>query len=145
MEDATTSVSNTNQTPTALGPLWEDPHRAAIAKGVTTVVVVPVAAVAAVAEAPPTALEEESVEAVTAEAEATRIATPLATHIVATTPAIGSTRSIASRQLKLATVTASLPTLPDYATCSFLRNSNLSGSPSKTWSKTQFSGSGATP
>jgi hypothetical protein len=67
MADATASVVNTNQTPTALGLLREDTHWAATTKGVAAVVAT------AEVEDPPTMLADELVAAATAEAEATRI------------------------------------------------------------------------
>jgi hypothetical protein len=67
MVDATVFMANTNQTPTALRPLQEDPHRAATTNRVAAVV----DAAAAAAEAPPTALAEELVAATITEAEAT--------------------------------------------------------------------------
>jgi hypothetical protein len=105
-----------------------------------------VAARAAAAVAPPTTAAKELAVAATAEAEATRTATPPATLTAAMMPATGSTRFAAPRRLlKSVTATASPPTLHDFVICSFLRNSNLSGSPSTTRSKTHFSGSGVMP
>jgi hypothetical protein len=147
MADATVSMENTSQTPTALGPQLEDPPRAApvVAVAVLEVAVATVAVVAAAAEAHHMARAEELVETAIGEAEATRIATSPATHVAATTPATGLMRSVAKRLLKQATATVSPPTLHNFATCSFLRSSNLSGSPSTMQSKTQFSGSGVIP
>jgi hypothetical protein len=68
------------------------------------------------------ALAEELVAAVIMEDEATRTAMPSATHVAATTLAIGSTRSAVKSPLKQATTTVSSPTLQDPATCFFLRN-----------------------
>jgi hypothetical protein len=92
-------------------------------------------------------LVEEPVAAAITGDEATRIATSLTTHVQATMPATGLTRIVAKRLQKqptaTATATASPPTLLGFAIYS-LRNSSLSGSPSTTRSKTQFSGLGAT-
>jgi hypothetical protein len=109
-------------------------------------VAIAVKAVAAAVVVPPTAVAEELVAAMTAVAEATRTVTPLATHAATTMPATRSMRSAAPRRLpKSATAMTSLPTLHDFAIYFFPRNSNLSGSPSMTQSKTQFSGSGTMP
>jgi hypothetical protein len=147
MADATMSAQNTSTIPTALGPQLEDSRRVATAREAPTVVVVAPEVVAAVAvvvaaaaEGHLTASAEELVVATIVEAEATRTATPPATHVAAMTLTIGSTRSATKRLLKQATTTAFPPILQDFATCSFLRNSNLSGSPSTTRSKTQYSG-----
>jgi hypothetical protein len=132
LADVTTSVANTNQHPTALEPLWEDPRMVATAVGA-----VAVAAAAAVAEIPPTVAAEELV---TAEAEATRAATPPAALTSAMMPTTGMMRSAAPRRLlKSATATASPPTLHNFAICFSPKNSSLSESPSTTRSKTQFS------
>jgi uncharacterized radical SAM superfamily protein len=66
MADATASVVNTNQHPTALEPLREDPHMMAIVVGA----VAPTTGTT-MAAVPPTAAAEELVVAATAEAEAT--------------------------------------------------------------------------
>jgi hypothetical protein len=86
------------------------------------------AALAAVAAAvaPPMAVAKKLVAEVIVEAEATRIATLPTTHVASMTPATGSMRSA---------MTASPPTLHDFATYLFPRNSNLSGSPSTTRNK----------
>jgi hypothetical protein len=63
--DATVSMENNSQTPTALGPLLEDPPRAATTRAATA------AATTAATEAHHMALAEELVAAVIAEAEAT--------------------------------------------------------------------------
>jgi hypothetical protein len=113
----------------------EDPPRVATAKAAPVVAAAPLVAtmeatVTAAAEAHHMALVEELVEAAIVEAEATRIATSPTTHVAATTPATRSRRSVANRLLKQATATASPPTPRDFVICSFLRNFNLSGSPS---------------
>jgi hypothetical protein len=107
--------------------------------GVTVVVV------AAAVEAHHTALIEDLVTVVIAKAEATRTTTSPATHVANTMPATRLRRSVAKRLPKQETTSASPPTPRDFAIWSSLRNSNLSGSPSTMQSKTQFSGSSATP
>jgi hypothetical protein len=104
-----------------------------------------VAARAVVAGAHHTVLAGELVTAVIAEAEATRTATSPASHTEATMLTIELMRFIAKSLLKQVIATASLPSLLDFATYFSLRNSSLSGSPSTTRSKTQFSGLGAMP
>jgi hypothetical protein len=122
-------------TPTALEPLVEDLHKAALVAVAATAVV-----------APPMAPAEEAVVVVIVEAEATRIAMPPATNVVVMTPATGSTRYAPLRRLPmLATAMASPPTPHDFALCFFPRSSSLSGSPITTQSKIQFSASGAMP
>jgi hypothetical protein len=102
--DTTVFVENNNQTSTALGPQLEDPPRAATARAALVVATPPLVAVtavvvAAVMGAHHTALAEELVEVTIVETEATRTATPPATHAAATTPATGSRRSVANRLL----------------------------------------------
>jgi hypothetical protein len=150
--EATVPVQNTNHIPTALGPQLEDPRRAATARATSVVVtatlevvVAAVVAVVAAAEAHITMPTKELVAATITEAEATRTAMSPAVHVMTTTLTIGSTRSIKKRPLKQATSTASPPTPQDFTTYFFLRNSNLSGFPSTTRSKTQFSSSDAMP
>jgi hypothetical protein len=141
MADVTVSIENHSQIPTALGLQLEDPPRAATARAVLVVAAAPLVAVAAAAvEVHHTTLVEELVAAAIVEAEDTRIATSPATHMAATMPATRSRRSIAKRLSKQVTVTASPSTPGDFAICSYLRNLNLSGSPSTTRSRTQFSG-----
>jgi hypothetical protein len=134
MANATVSVENTSQTPTALGPQLEDPPRVTtatvtpvVAAAVLEVVAVMVAVVEAAAEAHPIVLAEDLVAVAIAEAEAARIAMPPTTHVAATMPAIGLRRSVTKRLLKQAIATTSPPT--QLATCSFLRSSNLLRSP----------------
>jgi hypothetical protein len=68
------------------------------------------------------------------------------TQTTTTMPATGSMISSALRRLpKSTTATTSPHILHDFVICCFLRNSNLSRSPSTTQNKTQFSGSGAMP
>jgi hypothetical protein len=122
MADATAAMGNNHQTPTALGPQLEDPPKLATARAVTAVAVVVVAA----AKAHHTTLAEELAAATIAGAEATRTATPPATHVAATMPATGLRRFVAKMLLKQATATASPPTPLDFAIYSSLRNSSLS-------------------
>jgi hypothetical protein len=146
MVDATAPVENNHTTPTALGPQLEDPPkaatvRAAPAEAATTLVVV--MAGAAAAGAHHTAPAEELAAAAITEVEATRTAMPPATHVVAMMPATELKRFVAKRLLKQTTAMASPLSPLDFATCFSRRNSSLSGSPSTTRSKTQFSGLGA--
>jgi hypothetical protein len=83
-------------------------------------------AVEAAMEAHHMVLAEELVAVAIAEAEATRTATLLATHVAAMMPATGLRRSVAKRLLKQAIVMTSPPTPHDFTTCSSLRNLNLS-------------------
>jgi hypothetical protein len=99
---------------------------------------------AATAGAPTTRLAGEPGAEATAAAEATRTATPPAPHVEASMPARKSKNYVA-RRLPHATMTASPPSLHGFAICFSQRNSNLWGSPSTTRSKTQCSGSDATP
>jgi hypothetical protein len=86
--DATALAKNNHHTPTALGPQLEDTPRATTAWAAPTVAAaVVVAAMAAAKAAHHMALAEELVEAAIVEAEATRTATPSATHVAATMPA----------------------------------------------------------
>jgi hypothetical protein len=149
MADATAPVGNNNQIPTALGPQLEDPPKPATAKVAPTPTAVELVAVmvaaAASAEAHHMALAEELVAAVITEAEAMRTTTLPASHVAATMPTTGLRRSAAKRLLKQVTTTTSPPTPLDFAICSSSRNSSLSGSPSTTRGKTQYSGLGARP
>jgi hypothetical protein len=88
---ATAPAENNHTTPTAPGPHLEDPPKAATARaapaGAAAVLVAVLATtVVAVAGAHHTALAEELVAAVITEAEATRTAMSLATHMAATMP-----------------------------------------------------------
>jgi DNA-binding LacI/PurR family transcriptional regulator len=124
MADATAAMGNNHQTPTALGPQLEDPPKLATARAVTAVAVA--VAVVAAAKAHHTTLAKELAAATIAGAEATRTATPPATHVAATMPATGLRRFVAKMLLKQATATASPPTPLDFAIYSSLRNSSLS-------------------
>jgi hypothetical protein len=108
-------------------------------------VVATAAAEAAAAVAHHMALAEELVTVAIVEAEATRTATPPATHVVAMMPTTELRKFVAIRLPQQTTATTSPPTPLDFATCYPRRNLSLSGSPSTTRSKTQFSGLGAMP
>jgi hypothetical protein len=129
---ATVFVKNTSQVPTSQGPQLEDPPRAATARAAPAAVAVEAMAVVAVAEVHLMAPVDEMVAAAIAEADATRTAMSPAVHVEATMLTTGSTRFAVKRLLKQATAMASQPSLQDFATCFFLRNSNVSGSPSTT-------------
>jgi hypothetical protein len=112
MVDATTHVENNHTTPTALGPQLEDPPRAttlraAPAEAVAVLVATMTAAGEAAAGAHHTTLAEELVAAAIAEAEATRTATPLATHVAATMPATELKRFVTKSLLKQMTMMTS--------------------------------------
>jgi hypothetical protein len=111
MVDATAPVDNNHTTPTALGTPLEDRPRAstvwvAPAEAAAALVAVMAAVGAATAGAHHTALAEELAVAAIMEAEATRIATPPATHMAATMPATELTRFVAKRLLKQTTAAA---------------------------------------
>jgi hypothetical protein len=91
--EATVSVENTSQIPTALGPQLENPRRAAIANVTLAVVAMAVVAVAVAVEVHLTAPSEELVAAAIAETEATRTAMSQAMHVAAMTLATRITRS----------------------------------------------------
>jgi hypothetical protein len=111
----------------------------------TLLVMVMLVVKVAVAGAPHTGLAgEPSVEAI-AEAEATQTATSLVSHAAATMPATELKKYDVRSPSRQATTTASPPYLLDFAICFSQRNSKLWGSPSTTRSKTQSSGSYATP
>jgi hypothetical protein len=78
-----------------------------------------------------------------AEAEATQIAMSLVSHVAATIPVVES-RKLDATNLQ-ARMTASPPSLLDFAICCSQRNSSLYGSPSTMRSMTQYSGLGAMP
>jgi hypothetical protein len=149
--DATALAENNHPTPTALGPQLEDPPKVATARA--TLVVAAVALVAAMATAGVAVAgarhmvlaEELAAAAVIAEAEATRTAMSPAIHVAATIPATKSRRFVANWPLKKMAVMASPPSPLDFTTCSSRKNSSLSGSPSTTLSKTEFSGFGVVP
>jgi hypothetical protein len=88
-------------------------------------VTVMLAAEAAATGAPHTGLEEEPVEEVIAEAEATQTATSLAPCAAATMPAAELKKYDATSPPRQATTTASPPSPLDFAIYSSQRNSNL--------------------
>jgi hypothetical protein len=108
-------------------------------------VMVTLAAEAAAARAPHTELEGEPVAKAIAEAEATQTATSPVPHAAATTPIAELKNYDARSPPRQAATTASPPSLLDFAICFSQINSNLWASPSTTRSKTQSSGSDATP
>jgi hypothetical protein len=91
---------------------------------------------AATAGAPHTGLEGESVAGAIAEAEATQTSTSPVSHAAATTPVAESRKFDARNPPRQARMTASLPSLLDFAICYSQRNSILWGSPSTMRSKT---------
>jgi hypothetical protein len=93
------------------------------------------AAEAATTGAPTMGLTGELGAVATAAAEATRIATSPAPHVAVSTPARKSKNYDARRPPRQATMTASLPSLRDFATYFSRRNSSLWESPSTTRSK----------
>jgi hypothetical protein len=95
--------------------------------------------------APHTGLEGEPVAGAIAEAEATQTATSPVSHAAAMMLVAESRKFDARNPPRQERTTASPPCLLDFATCCSQRNSSLWGSPSTMRSKTQYSGSGATP
>jgi hypothetical protein len=136
--------------PTALGHLLEDLLRevtalvALAAVALWWLTVTPVAEAAA-AGAPHTGLEGEPVVGAIAEAEATQTAMSPMSHAAATMPVAKSRKFDTGNPPGQVRTTASPPSLLDFAICGSRRNSSLWGSPSTMRSKTQYSGSGATP
>jgi hypothetical protein len=100
---------------------------------------------AAAAGAPHTGREGEPMAEAIAEAEATQTAMSPVSHAVATMPVVESRKFDARNPPRQARTTASPPSLLDFAICCSQRNSSLWGSPSTMQSKTQYSGSCATP
>jgi hypothetical protein len=98
---------------------------------------------AAAVGAPHTGLEGEPVAEAIAEAEATQTAMSLVSHAAATMPVAESRKFDATNPQ--ARMTASPPSVLDFAICCSQRNSSLRGSPSTTRNKTRYSDSGATP
>jgi hypothetical protein len=80
---------------------------------------------AATVGAPAMGLTRELGAVATAAAEATRIVTSPAPHVAASTPARKSKNYGARRPQRQATTTASPPSLRDFTTYSFQRNSSL--------------------
>jgi hypothetical protein len=127
-----TSVANVLEqsyllTPTVLGQQLVDPLRVATAlvvtgrSSLTTILEVE----AATAGALTMGLIGELGAVATAAAEATRTTTSPAPHVVVSTPARKSKNYGTRRLPRLATTTASLPSLRDFATYSSQRNSSL--------------------
>jgi hypothetical protein len=148
--DATVLEENYRRTPTALGHQLVDLLRAAIVPTALAVVapwrlMVMLAGEVAVVGAPHTGLAGEPVAEAIAEAEATQTATSLVSHATATMPTAESKKFDATSPPRQAKMTASPPSLLGFAICFSRRNSNLWGSPSTMQSKTQSSGSDATP
>jgi hypothetical protein len=135
------------RTPTALGHLLEDLLRAVTALAVVALwwLTTTPAAEAAAAGAPHTGLEEEPVAEAIAEAEATQTATSPVSHAAAMMPAAESKKFDARNPPRQARMTASQPSLLNFAICCSQRNLSLWGSPSMMRSKTLYSGSDATP
>jgi hypothetical protein len=138
--DATVLEESYRRTPTTLGHLLEDLLRADTAL-VALVVVAPwwlmatPATEAAAAGAPHTRLEGELVAEAIAEAEATQTAMSLVSHTAATMLAAESKKFDARNPPWQARMTASPPSLLDFAICCSQRNSSLWVSPSITRSK----------
>jgi hypothetical protein len=148
--DATVLEKSYRRTPTTLGHLLEDLLRAitalfALAAVVLWWLMATPAAEAAAAGAPHTGLEGEPV------AEAIRRPRPrrqprhrcLMRRLRCLSQE--SRKFDARNPPRQTRMTASLPSLLDFAICCSQRNSSLWGSPSMMQSKIQYSGSGATP
>jgi hypothetical protein len=80
-----------------------------------------------------------------AEIEAMQTATSPVSHEAATMLVAESRKFDARNPPRQARMTASPPSLLDFAICCSQRNSSLWGSPNMMRSKTQYSGSGSTP
>jgi hypothetical protein len=134
--DATVLEENYCKTPTLLGHQLVDLLKAAIVLAAPAVVAVPrlmamLAAEAAAERAPHMGLAEEPV----AEAEATQTATSPVPHAAATMPAAELKKFDARSPPRQARMTASPPSLLDFAIFFSQRNSSLWGSPSTMRSK----------
>jgi hypothetical protein len=148
--DATLLERNYWLTPTVLGHRQVDPLRVATALAPPVVIAMSFLIAILVAEAVAagahyTGLAGEPVAEAIAAAEATRTATSPESHVVATMPAKKLKNYDARSPPRQVTMTASPPSLLGFATYISRRNSNLWGSPSMMQSKTQYSGSDATP
>jgi hypothetical protein len=131
--DATVLEENYRLTPTILGHRPVDLLRVATAPAAPAVtamsfLIAILVAEAAAAGAPHTGLEGESVAGAIAAAEATQTATSPVYHAVATMP-VAESRKFDTTNLQ-ARMTASPPSLLDFAICCSQRNSSLWGSPS---------------
>jgi hypothetical protein len=138
--DATVLEENYCKTPTLLGHQLVDLLKAAIVLAAPAVVAVPrlmamLAAEAAAARAPHMGLAEEPVAEAIAEAEATQTATSPVPHAAATMPAAELKKFDARSPPRQARMTASPPSLLDFAIFFSQRNSSLWGSPSTMRSK----------
>jgi hypothetical protein len=111
----------------------------------TRLIMVMLAAEAAAAGAPHMGLAGEPVEKAIAEAEATLTATSPVLHATAKMPAAELKKYDARSPPRKEKMTASPPSLLDFAICSSQRNSSLWVSLNTTRSKTQSNGSDATP
>jgi hypothetical protein len=120
--------------PTVLGQQLVDPLRVAIALVVTgrSSLTAILEVEAATAGAPTMGPTGELGAVATTAAEATQIAMSPTPHVAASTPAKKSKNYGARRPPRQATITASLPSLCDFATYSSQRNSSLWESPSTT-------------
>jgi hypothetical protein len=119
-----------HRTSTVQGHQLEDLLRAAAALAVPAVVAVPLVIVTLAAEAvaagsPHTELEGELVEEAIAEAKATQTTTSPVHHAAPTMPATELKNYDARSPPRQATMTASLPSLLDFAIYFSQRNSNL--------------------
>jgi hypothetical protein len=135
--DVTVLEESYRRTPTALRNLLEDLLRAVTALVALAAVALwwlaaTPAVEAAVAGAPHTGLEEELVAKAIAEAEATQTATSPVSHAAATMPVAESRKFDERNPPRQARMTASPPSLLDFAICCSQRNSSLWGSPSTT-------------
>jgi hypothetical protein len=134
-------------TPTILGQQPVDPLTVAIAQaaaGRSSLTAI-LAVKAATAGAPTMGLTGELGVEATAAAEDTRTATSPAPRVATSTLARKSKNYDARSPPRQATTMASPPSLRDFATCFYRRNSSLWESPSTTRSRIQCSGSDATP
>jgi hypothetical protein len=146
--DATVLEENYRINPTVLEHQPVDLLRVATAPAAPAVTVMSsliaiLAAEAAVAGAPHTGLEEESVAGAIAAAEATRTATSPVSRAAATMP-IAESRKFGVTNTQART-TVSQPSLHGFAIYFSRRNSNHWGSPSTMQSRIQYSSSDATP
>jgi hypothetical protein len=128
--DATVLEENSHRTPIVLGHQLEDLLRAVTvlaAPVVVTALLIMVMLVveAAAAGAPHTGLAGEPAAEAIAEAEAMQTATSPAPHAAATMPATELKKYDARSSPRQATMTASPPSLLDFAICSSQRNSSL--------------------
>jgi hypothetical protein len=128
--DATVLEENYHRTPTALGHQSVDLLRVETAPAALAAVapwwlmVTPVGEAVA-AGAPYTGLEGEPMAEVIAEAEATQTATSLVFHAAAMMLAVELKKFDTRNPPRQARMTASPPSLHDFAICSSQRNSNL--------------------